>query len=191
MRAVATTIAVFFAVFTLPAEPKAEPGWFVTFTNSNLDQCFIDANTTGPVTVYVVSRQGAGLGGARFRLIPDPGLNLQYISEYVPDFGMWVAQVTGNANDGVLLEGAWSEGPLVLLVVQYFATAAADPCTRLRIGPYPGSSAMTAEVLTPDDQWTVPTHVYDIAAKPCAGLWCELSTPVESSTWGAIKALYR
>lgn len=190
MRA-AAIVAVLFAAFTSPPEPKADPGWFVTFTNSNLDQCFIDANTTGPVTVYVVSRLGVGLSGARFRLVPDPSLNLQYLGEYVPDFGMWVGQVTGNANDGVLLEGAWSQGPVVLLVVQYFAAVAAGPCARLRIGPYPGSAAMTAEVRTPDDQWTVPTYVYDIAANPCAGLWCELATPVESSTWGAIKALYR
>jgi hypothetical protein len=162
----------------------------MTFTNPDLDRCFVEP-ATGPVTVYVVSRFGEGIGGARFRLVPDPGLHWQYVGESVPDFGFWINAITGNSVDGIVLEGAWSDGPVVLLAVEYLATSIPEPCARLRIESYPGAPSGTAEVRLSDDQWIVPLFVHDLAAKPCDAPWCELSTPVRTSTWGAIKALYQ
>jgi hypothetical protein len=124
-------------------------------------------------------------------LIPDPDLNWQYVGEWIPDFGFWINNVAGNANDGVLLEGGWSEGPIVLLAVEYLATDIPKPCARLRIEPFPGAPSGSVEVRVAGGEWTVPNFVYDLVAKPCDYPWCELATPVQSSTWGAIKALYR
>jgi hypothetical protein len=160
----------------------------VTYTSAELDQCWIEPET-GPVTVYVVSMLGTGIGGARFRLAPDPGLNWEYVGEQVPGFMWWIRSWVGNARDGIVLDGGWGGWPSVLLEVNYLATAVPEPCARLRIEPYPGSEAGTAEVQL--SEWTVPTFVYDLAVWPCCCAWCLVGTPVENRTWGAIKALYR
>jgi hypothetical protein len=160
------------------------------YTDAPLDQCWIEP-VAGPVTVYVVSQWGSGIGGARFRLVPDPGLHWEYISEWVPGFMYWIGSFAGNSRDGILLEGGWSGWPTVLLEVDYLATAVPESCARLRIEAYPGSEAGTAEVRLAGNQWAIPTFVYDLPVGIWCSPWCVLGTPVESRTWGAIKALYR
>jgi hypothetical protein len=175
----------------LPAASQTpDPGWFVMYTDARLVQCWIEP-VAGPVTVYVVSQWGSGIGGARFRLVPDPDLHWEYVGEQVPGFMWWIRSWVGNAREGIVLDGGWGGYPTVLLEVNYLATAAPESCARLRIEPYPGSEAGTAEVSVVENQWAVPTFVYDLPVGIWCSPWCVLGTPVESRTWGAIKALYR
>jgi hypothetical protein len=158
-------------------------------------------NTSGPGlrTVYVY-HQHAGSLGTRLRVALDVGVTMNYISETHP-FPMTV----GNTQDGLsVCYGSClppDGGPVAVITYMYLGQTFS--CPSLRVVPHP--DAETVEVITCDGKAESPSledlpipppngscgcgdryqlvgvpHIFD-----CAPL------PVESKTWGAIKALYR
>ncbi len=160
-------------------------------------------NTGGPGlrTVYVHHLFTVGSLGTRFRASLDAGVTMNYISETHP-FPMTV----GNTQDGLsVCYGAClpptSSGPVAVITYMYLGQTAG--CPYLRVVPHP--DAETVEVIecdgTPFFSYVKPLSIPPAGAScGCGSQYYILGVPhpfdcaplpVESKTWGAIKALYR
>lgn len=152
--------------------------------------CIIDDNQSGFVTVNVVlvgSGATSNALAASFRVGSGGGFTGVLISE---DYAAGVGYV-GNTTDGVIVgfpgcqSGAFQ---IAQLTFQIFGTSSS--CAYLEVTPYPGdASIMVSDCsgVAEASNTLGPLLVnYDSG---CGSLWCVL--PVESSTWGRVKALYR
>lgn len=157
-------------------------------------------NDSGPGlrTVYVNHVYTFGSRGARFKLSLDPGATLMYVSE-THAYSMTV----GNTQDGIsICYGACVVGGMIASVTYMYLGSTVN-CPRLRVVPHP--DAETVDVI---DCYGVPqvASVSDMfVVAPGQGCGCPISRtipgaagffdctplPIESKTWGGIKALYR
>jgi len=159
--------------------------------------CTITDGAPGIRTVYVYHTFTAGTIGSRFRLASGTGMSMTYVSEthFVP--------TTGNVVDGLAACYGSCQAPVLIAKVQYIGYGTSSSCSQINIVPYPGEDAV--EGLRCDG---VPVSLVsrDIFVGPTPGnCGCPdgklyIGTPrtfncqpvaLRSSTWGAVKALYR
>jgi hypothetical protein len=135
-------------------------------------------------------REGTGFSTrkVRFRVVADTELPWTYVGETIPVDYNQIEGYTGNTQDGIEIDCAYTLGNVLLAVIEYTASAYPPGCTGLRLRPHPNSTTGSVEFQGSDGVWRVPTYVLDLLAYPCGG-WCML--PTKTSTWGAIKALYQ
>jgi hypothetical protein len=195
--------AILLLLFLLTARPAAALEWFTLETGPpdqycggfSSCQCWVtEDNTT--VYVHVVHRFTGDTQMVRFRLVADPGLNWVHVRDSVCVFQDLVVSYTGDTQTGIEIdttyEGEWA---IVLAVVEYAVVGSPDPCARLRVGAHPDATTSTVECQAANEEWRNPPIVHSL---PIQGpnycyepqdYWCILQ-PVETTTWGAIKALY-
>lgn len=179
----------------------------IALQDSNTSACFL-VDTPGLHTVQVVHRFSTGVQAVRFRIAPEPGMNMTYVSETHPFYSL------GNVQNGIAV--CFNEcrtGTTVVATITYmgYGTTTA-PCALLRVVPG-GQAAGNAETLDAigcAGEWLVMTGTH-LEVRPVGSSGCNYCAagaapstfagepnffscsglPIESSTWGMIKSLYR
>jgi len=158
-------------------------------------------NDSGPGlrTVYVRHIFTPGSMGSRFRVSLDPGVTLTYISE-THTFPMTL----GDTQSGISICYGVCMVPLeVLVTITYMYYGSSVTCPRLRVLPHPdaetievinclgtpeGARAQDMFVVAPNGACGCPTQT---AFPGMPKTFTCTPVPVQSKTWGAVKALYR
>lgn len=137
----------------------------------------------------------------RFRVESDPGLTLTYMSE------VRHLDAIGDSQTGMMVcfGDCWGGSEFTPMVTMtYMAYGTTEGCARIRIVPYPGAETVeaidcegTPIAVTVEDQYVLGEALacfgcpnpYVFPGTP-RGFSCQ-PLPVETSTWGRVKALYR
>lgn len=168
------------------------------YRDLDMSSCALSDASPGIVTVFVV-QTGASAGASEFQLMPRDGASVVYLAESIPPGS---AGNMGRADTGVAVSyGGCMSPPIHVLTVFYEGFGLSATC---------GEIAMLND---PRSRYVNPGHV---AYVTCGGpgeaqiQWAEAGnavvnadascacgtdpgggqTPVETATWGKVKALY-
>ena len=141
------------------------------------DSTYVD-NVPSVLHVYVVHQDFFALPlGISFRIERSAGFTGTWLSESSP-----FTVVVGNSQTGVAISyGVCKTPPVLLLDIMYFAHGTSGPCSSL---------ASTAHPPSPSGRIEVNTCMEGVLAEP-GRLRVNCTVPVESTTWGQVKALYQ
>lgn len=164
------------------------------YTTPDLKQCWIGPEP-GELTVYVVHRaDNTVVDGVRFRLVADPELDATYIGETLASPGPPVIGAVGNTQDGIQIQTAYYDLVVKLVEVHYIVSSIPEACAKIRFAGHPVSLVDDFQYHDfSDGEWKTPSisrPVY-VAGAECPAFCLLGTTPVEHSTWGSVKALYR
>jgi hypothetical protein len=181
---------------SIPASGQA-PGWIGAFSDQvGINFNFIDY--PGLMNVYVFHHNTNGATGCRFRAPQPSCMDAMYLSEVVtPPF-----TGTGDSQTGIFISyGACMQSPIHILTISYFAQGNTPNCCCYFILPDSASEPYGIQVTDcSDPPQLMLGHTYIGIINPAMNQCSEHSVPetcinytvpVENSTWGAIKSLYK
>ncbi|HEU4365307.1 MAG TPA: hypothetical protein VFT13_07560 [Candidatus Krumholzibacteria bacterium] len=134
-------------------------------------------------TVYVFHTQATGAAGSSWRIENTSGM---------AGLGSTCGQlvISGDVFTGISVSyGGCLAGTFPICQVELLSlTAGPIPdCYQLNVRGYPGDTPLVSDCSDNETPATGGFFTFDIEGKPC---W-DCTTPVESSTWGRVKAMYR
>jgi hypothetical protein len=172
---------------------SAQPGSIEIFADPFGAICdFVDA-VPGLVFAYAVHVYTPGATSARFAVVWETGMRMAYLGETVtpPYYGV------GNSRTGILISyGSCVTSPNMILTYSFFAHGTSDPCSYIFIVPIPDIGIVQVEDCASPPN-LLSTHggcapINDDGSCPCVFRYCPPPpVPVEQSSWGQIKSLYR
>jgi len=152
-------------------------------------------------SVEILHNGHTGVSGARFKLETRNGANLTYVSETIHS-----PLYSGNTQDGIFVcYGGCVGGQQLIATVIYEGTGLSAECGTLEVVPFPGADGPEVIGCAPGTFGFAESWHLSVSDEPliCGcprktqytgtvtpGLDC-LTVPVETTTWGAIKSLYR
>jgi hypothetical protein len=161
--------------------------------------CFVLDNGPAVKTVSVRLQFNLGVNAVRFRIEPSPGATLSLITESHP-----IPNTLGDVTSGIsICFDPCTGGTLTLVTVTYMTYGTSPSCSLVRVVPHP--SAQTVDQIGCDGL-PRPIDVQDLVifrelgdclcpnARTVPGgasVFDCAPVAVATSTWGAIKALYR
>jgi hypothetical protein len=173
--------AAVIAGICMTSDPEIVEGAHLSiYSDPALTQCTLSDASPGAVSIYVAETTDEATG-VRFRVAPSPGFTGVWLGDSSPYHPIGSSQTDLSLGYGACLDGKF----LVLtLTYQMFGTST---CSELAIAPavgFPVSICVPCFGETPciGDE---PLHVN------CSGSFDCNPLPVEPSTWGSVKALYR
>lgn len=179
---------------TVPTQTAAYYGSLGVYSDVGGCDCNILDEAAGLVTVYVVHRDIAtGVSGARFKVDGTARPYLTFIAENPLGDPIFIL---GNIEDGYDVSyGACVTGGLPVMEILFFGSGLSPHCSNLGVVAAPTSTTGQVEVFDCDHE-VFPTTGYSASVNPGTECVCFMPipcipVPVEGSTWGAIKALYR
>jgi hypothetical protein len=146
---------------------------------------------TGPslITLEVVHEYGVFVGSSLFKLnMPDCvggiGTDWTLLGSIIP----WDLTI-GDLFTGISIAyGTCSNSPLLLATINYFGNGLTPPCCYITVEADPGAASGQVEVV--DCSLNRMLGVGGSAIVNPDGS-CECNVPVDTETWGGIKALYQ
>ena len=182
------------AVLALAATPAvAQYGSVGIYSDATGCDCNVYDQVPGIVNVWIVHRDiTQGVTGVSFAIADGGGMTLAYVGESKVGGPI---EITGNLVDGYWVGySSCIAGGLTIMQIQFFGTATSAPCSWLEIAPAPGYAGSGIEAAD-CDALSVAASGLRTPVNPDAGCVCVnpgcLPVPVDESTWGGIKALYR
>jgi hypothetical protein len=180
-------------VVTASTSTAAEYGTIGVFSEPTGCSCNVDDLVAGLVTVYVVHRDIVdGVEASRFIVRGDAGMTMTFVSESPIGGPIFI---TGNIVDGYdVFYGMCATGGLAIMTIDYFGLGTSAPCSRLEVVAAPTAVTGEVEVADCDGAVHAATGYWALvnADGSCACEWDPCTpVPVEETTWGGIKALYR
>jgi hypothetical protein len=173
----------------------AEIGNIGLFSDPGGTVCNLYDDVTGLVQIYVVLSYIPtwidGAMGARFMVECDDGVNMIYIDEIIPD--PFIAE--GNSLTGIDMGSPICyPSPHLILTIRYYGQGLSDICSYCRVVAHPVPlneqypEAIYIIICDGLPYWFSATGG-EIVINPDAG--CNCDVPVEETSWGKIKSLYR
>jgi hypothetical protein len=179
MRRIATALfsVLLPAVFAASVEAEDHIGIYGDASGST---CELTLRTPGPVSSYVVHKfADRGTTGSRWKVSDTSTLTATSASSPFTFFGDPYTDLSvgyGGCRTGVFhimtLTHVWSGQPV--------------SCGRLTVGPPPGSTT----VMTTDCDYALQSANGGTFYFDSGNYWC-CPEPTETTSWGAVKALYR
>lgn len=167
------------------------------YTDESATGCNLVDVGTQAHEMFVIFTGPSELSAVEFQLVPSDGAALTYMGEAIPGFA---AGAMGRADTGVgiALGGCYGGETVLLLTVIYLGMGGSDTCSRLRIGPDPNfpehvnGDKILFVTCGMQRAWADPGH---LTVNPDDDCECQTDpldqpSPVASTTWGGIKALY-
>lgn len=185
-------IVIVTALVTVAAPAAAQYGSIGPYADRGGCVCDI-VDTYGLMHVYVVHRDmTAGVKGSRFTISGDalPYLTFLYANPIGDLF------IQGDIVDGYTVSyGDCQTTGLAIMEIGYFGSGLTPNCSDLRVVAAPTASTGEVEAFDCNDEVFPATggvaYVSVILGECyCTSPYC-VPVPVEDSTWGGIKALYR
>ncbi|NIM20510.1 MAG: hypothetical protein GTO51_09815 [Candidatus Latescibacteria bacterium] len=185
------TLLIVAGLLLVASMAVAQTGKIQIFSDLGLTSCNFTDPGSGIVFVYIYHINTGGATGSQFRVEQVDGACMSYLAFQSP-----FSIVIGNPEDGIAIPyqvclGAL--GPIELLTISYFACeGGSPPCSRLTITPDPVADPL--EILVVDCQ--MPPN---LLVAPGSDAWinddgncpCPQPDPIEDTSWGKIKSLYR
>jgi len=172
----------------------------IIFPSSNpvyLD-CNLTDGSTDVITIYIIHEFTPGTAASRFRVAPGGGFGCIWLGDFSPFL------MLGNSQNGISISyGACYQSPVLILEVRYLCTGISETCSWLTICP--DLDALSGKIEAVDcheNLLFINGTTLWVNADPnlcgCAlggptnpAVTCQGPVPVEDSSWGAIKSLYR
>jgi hypothetical protein len=182
MRRVIYAVAVIIVFASVAAGQVFQPGQIALFSDSSFEKpYFYDKNLLGARHFYVVHLETAGAGGARFAVRMSSGFACSYLDE-TSIFATWGDALTGitvTYNDCLV-------APVLLVTIKFYCAGRTENCSLIWTAPDPGAPSGTIEAFdcTGQPHEAADGYVIGNPTQSC------LVNPVETSTWGRVKALY-
>jgi hypothetical protein len=163
-------------------------GQLSLYSDANFAQCTLTDNEPRLADVYVVHHIGPIVGNAyllRFKLTASVGFTGSWIQDTAPT-GM---SVVGTSPTGMSIGyQSCRTGDVQVVRVTYQMIGTSSPCAFLRASPYTGADFI--------ETWNCSFDSFGVSGGtliinsdgscPCQG-----PVPVEPTTWGQVKSLYR
>ena len=194
LRSLHAIFCLILFAFPSPIAAQTEDALRLTYNGF----CTLLDNSSGTRALYVSHLPNPGTMASRFKIVADPGVTMTYLSETVH-----VGSALGNTQDGIALcYGSCLGGDNLLVTVNYMTFGTSQNCSRIRIVPHPDAETVDAIRC---DNIPIKSFVQDLYVQAVAGdCGCPLlhsfvggalpfgctPTPVQTTTWGGIKALY-
>ncbi len=184
---------------TTAVDSHAQLSGLIRILAGTQGECFILDNGPAMRTVSVRLLFNGGSTAVRFRIEPSPGATMTLVSESHP-----IAATVGDVTSGIsICYAPCTGGTLVLATVTYMTYGTSTTCSQLRVVPHP--DAQTVEQI---DCFGIPKSIpvqdlvifRELGDCLCPDARNVPGTPamfdctpvaIATSTWGAIKALYR
>lgn len=195
-------VRLFFACFLLsativiaatnPATAQVDYGSISLFSDPNGDSCVLIDDGDGPLNIYVVQKTPLVRGwvDSRFRVSNSEGFNADYVGEVIHAFAH-----VGDLRAGIeIVYGHCDTGTVLLLATMtYMGHGDSSPCAYLEVLPHPQSYSGGIDLMDCNFDTYKGSTLGPLLVNPTSGTCSSWCTPVsvESSTWGAVKALYR
>lgn len=191
-------ILAFAASILHPSLTSAQEGSITISAADYFHLCALEDDAPGVKTLYILHRFNTGSTASRFKIETGQGATLTYLSE-VHHF----ASTQGNTQDGIAVcYGSCAVGDQLLVTISYMSYGTSSSCSQMLVVPHP--AAQTVDAIRCDGV-AVRTFVRDLFIARASGCGCPEAhsfpgtpelfdcnpVPVATSTWGAIKALYR
>jgi hypothetical protein len=195
------TLALVVVVFCVSAAQAQIEGEIAVSAAPGYVDCLILDTGPGVRTIYVIHTFNMGATASRFRIAAGPGMTMTYLAE-----DHLFPMTAGNTQDGISV--CYGSGGVpacladdqVLVAIHYMAYGTSTPCSKILVTPHP--SAQSVEAMNCSFN-PVRTWVQDLNVGGSCG--CSVRSysgttpqrfdcnpnPVEPTTWGRIKALYR
>lgn len=161
-----------------------QAGSIMIFSDPAFSDCNISDFVPTLVTTYVVHMYTTGATASQFR-IESPCNFMVYLGEtYI------FPTVIGNTQVGVSIAyGSCHVGPIHLVTISWFAQGITPPCCLMSVVEDPGALSGQIEAVDCAQFKFFPTGGQAIINGQPNECWC--SVPVQETTWGRVKAMYR
>ena len=192
MKPLVICLVVLFTLYSGPARASSV-GWVtVVSAVGGLSPCWLQDDTPRIINVYVIHQFMSGASGVQFRVVSGGGFTGDYVDE-VSQFPVAI----GNSQDGLLVAyGMCLAGPIHVTTITYATYGTSAPCSYLEVVADTASVIGAIEVTT-CSSGVLPAPTFGKLQInmgnplfPRCELWCVLA-PVEESTWGRIKSLFK
>ncbi|MCK5645104.1 MAG: hypothetical protein KAJ19_30165 [Gammaproteobacteria bacterium] len=184
-----TTILVMVTVGAVHAQPGS-----ISLSSSSYRSwcCNSYDQQPGLIKIYVYHVFTPGATASQFMVVSSSGAYLTYLGESSP-----FDAVIGNSQTGIAISyGACLSSPISLLEIMYFGMGLSETCSFISVRPSPSTPSGNIEVADCSDPPNVLFSVGgDLVINPDEScMWWECfcdPDPVEQTSWGQIKSLYR
>jgi len=187
------SILLSIAVLLLAVSAHGQSDRIGIYADESANGCNLADVGTEYHQLYVIFAGTSRLTALEFQLVPVEGAGLNFMGQAIPD---WAAGAMGRADTGVAiaLGKCVDKESVVLMTVTYLGLGVSDLCSQLRIRPveFVNGDKIQFVDCRSNRVWADPGH---LTINPDAGCECEVDpldqpSPVASTTWGGIKAMY-
>lgn len=179
------------ALFAVPSVALAQAGYIGLFFDPAGTMCSIDEQPNLFVPIYAIHMATAGAGAVQFGVEagnPSGFIFLGETSPYATIIGsVWIHD---EGNGGSVAYGSCVASPNLVKTVNVLTTGTNPPCTPLTVIPDPASLTGTIEVVDCDNNKLIGGGGHAVVDPDESCPWV-CYVPVQESTWGGVKALYR
>ena len=138
----------------------------------------------GPIEIFVVQTVyiEPTVSAVRFMAPPPQCFTATYLGD------TYIYPTIGNSQTGAwVIYGPCASGTVLVMTITFFGHGTSGHCCWYGLQPYPGSGDIESEMCGSTGwYWTHGEGIY-ISTDPSKNC----GTPVEQTTWGGIKAMYR
>jgi hypothetical protein len=151
------------------------------YSDAALSECTLSDASPSVINVYVAETSDEATG-LQFRVAADPGFTGVWVSDSSPFFTIGNSQTDLSIGFGACMVGHFQ---VLTIRYQLFGTST---CSKLSIVATPG---FAEPLCTACSFVEVRCSGYEALHVNCSGSFDCNPVPVEPSTWGSVKALYR
>ena len=173
-----------FGALLIAGLALGQAGSIMIFSYPAFSDCNINDYVPGLVTTYVVHMYTTGAMASQWR-IESPCNLMVYVGEVIA-----FATAIGNTQTGISVAyGGCFVGPIHLATINWFAQGLTSPCCMMSAVEDPGAPSGLIEAVDCAQFKVFPTGGQAIINGQINECWC--SVPVQETTWGGVKAMYR
>jgi len=175
---------LFACLLVFCASPLAAQGGRIgLYSDINASDCAVNETVGEVYNVYVFHVNALGATGSQFS-VPIPPCSQAIYGGESPAFSL----ANGDSQNGVaILYGTCRSGTFRLMRISYYAASLADPCCEFAVLPDPREPS---DILGADCNF----ELYTMSGSPVIinpNATCDCAVPVDDTSWGRIKSLYR
>jgi hypothetical protein len=166
---------------SVPVADAWPVGRIAIFSDEALTNTTLDDDSMRAVDIYIAHVDHYGVTGSRFKIEAEPGFTGIWLGETSP----WAPNIIGTSTTGVSIYYAQcAADDIVLIKSTYWLLGTSQFCTGLTVVPDPGANGYTL---------CTGCNFVELPCGPPGALrvGCPAPVPVQESTWGRVKALYR
>ena len=161
-----------------------QAGSIMIFSDLAFSDCNINDYVPALVTTYVVHMYTTGATASQWR-IESPCNMMTYLGEVIA-----FPTAIGNTRTGISVAyGGCFVGPIHLATINWFAMGITPPCCLMSVVADPGALSGQIEAVDCQQFKVFPTGGQAIINGQISECWC--SVPVQETTWGRVKSMYR
>jgi hypothetical protein len=189
MRNHGAAISLALAITVLGASTSRSQQVINSFSDPEGLNCIIADDHVGPITVYIFHWATPGAVALQFRVETGAGFTGFFVSHQVPPGFL---DIGTPPDDYVVSYPGCLSGRFLISTLTYFGLGTSEPCSHIWIRPAP-TSPIPGEIVVADCnfQYVVGTTSGPAVVNDDGSCWPWCIGPVEPSTWGKVKALYR